>query len=290
MSITIQKTPLHLPNPSNWQGQLNLDYVYKDNKTILEKAFSQAPFKVQRPFYPEGNQICHTVMLHTAGGIVGGDRLCSQINLQPECQVLLTTAAASKVYRSEAKFAQQTIEINLAKNSYLEWLPQETIIFNQAYYQQELRINLAENAVFCGWEIHRLGRTASAEQFLTGEWRSRWEIWQDHQPIWIDRQRLIGGEQTVNSINGLNKMPIIATFLWIGQPVSQDILAQAKLLTENLREQGKLGLTFTQNEGLLCRYRGDSKPEVWQIFQQLWHLLRLHYRHQASIKPRVWTV
>jgi len=290
MSIINQKIPLNLPNAGNWKGQLNLDYAYKYHKTILEKAFSQAPFKVQRSFYPEGNQFCHTVMLHTAGGIVGGDRLCSQINLQPECQVLLTTAAASKVYRSEAKFAQQTIEINLADNSYLEWLPQTTIIFNQAYYQQELRVNLAENAVFCGWEIHRLGRTARAEQFLTGEWRSRWEVWQNQQPLWLDRQRLSGSEQTVNSINGLNKMPIIATFLWLGQPISPDILAQAKLLTENLRKQGKLGLTLTQNEGLLCRYRGDSNSEVWQVFQQLWHLLRLNYRHQPPIKPRVWTV
>lgn len=273
-----------------WQGQLNLEYTYQAEKTILSKAFFQAPLKVQRPFYPEGQPICHTVILHTAGGIVGGDRLLYQIQCQPEAQSLLTTATAGKVYRSNGQFAYQTVEINLAEKSYLEWLPQETIIFNQACYQQDLRVNLADQAVFCGWEIQRLGRTAREEQFLSGEWRSRWEIWQNEQPIWIDKQQLRGSENTVNSPNALNQMPLLGTLIGLGIPLSKNILEQAQGLTQELRDLGKIGLTLTQNDGLVCRYRGDSTQEVYQIFRLLWSLLRLTYRQQTAIKPRVWPV
>jgi urease accessory protein len=273
-----------------WQGQLNLEYTYQAEKTILSKAFFQSPLKVQRPFYPEGQPLCHTVMLHTAGGIVGGDRLLYQIQCHPEAQSLLTTATAGKVYRSNGQWAYQTVEINLAEKSYLEWLPQETIIFNQACYQQDLRVNLAPQSVFLGWEIQRLGRTAREEQFLEGEWRSRWEIWQNQQPLWIDRQRLVGNENTVNAPNTLNKMPILGTLIWQGIPLQKKILEQAQGLTHELRNLGKIGLTLTQNEGLVCRYRGDSTQEIYNIFRQLWSLLRFTYRHQTAIKPRVWSV
>ena len=65
-----------------WHGKLNLVYADRLNSTQLIYSHNQAPLKVQRPFYPEGAKICHSVMLHTAGGVVGGDRLSSNIHLQ----------------------------------------------------------------------------------------------------------------------------------------------------------------------------------------------------------------
>jgi urease accessory protein len=277
-------------NQKGWQGNLQLDYESRQHKTVLAKAFVKAPLKVQRPFYPEGEELCHTVMLHTAGGMVGGDRLSQSIALNAQSQVLLTTAAASKIYRSDKKVSQQIINIDLAEQSYLEWLPQETIIFNEANYYQDLRVNLAPKALFCGWEINRLGRTARGEQFIAGEWRSRWEIWREGKPLWIDRQRLLGGEQTVQSPNALGEMPIIATFIWIGQAVDPTCLQQARHLGAVFIQAGKTGLTLTQGDGLLCRYRGDSTQEVRQWFSQLWDLLRITYRQRPSIRPRVWSL
>ena len=63
------------PNTSDWQGILELEYRHHGGKTHISHQQSQAPLKLQRPFYPEGEGICHSVILHTAGGIVGGDRL-----------------------------------------------------------------------------------------------------------------------------------------------------------------------------------------------------------------------
>jgi urease accessory protein len=96
--------PVELQNselqPSNWHGHLELVYSRVGQGTQMIHSHMQAPLKVQRSLYPEGDTICHTIMLHTAGGIVGGDRLSVNIELQPQAQVLITTAAANKIYRT----------------------------------------------------------------------------------------------------------------------------------------------------------------------------------------------
>ena len=272
----------------SWTGKLDLTYSHQDGTTKLSNALAQAPLKIQRAFYPEGPELCHSVILHTAGGIVGGDRLLQTIELEAHSQVLLTTAAASKVYRSEGERSQQIITLTLGENAYLEWFPQETVIFNKAIYQQDLRVELGENAVFCGWEITRLGRTARGEQFLAGDWRSRIEIWQAGRPLWIDRQGLQGGLEMINSPNGLNQKAIVATFIWLGQKVETEILTEARELGKSWLKEGEIGRTQTQNEGLLCRYRGSSTTEVKQYFEAIWGLLRQTYRDRPVIRPRIW--
>ncbi|HEY9662107.1 MAG TPA: urease accessory protein UreD, partial [Allocoleopsis sp.] len=175
---------------SSWHGQLQLEFDRQHHKTLVSHSYAQAPLKVQRPFYPEGDAICHSVMLHTAGGIVGGDRLSIQVKAHPNAQTLLTTAAATKVYRTNGREAQQQIQIAGAAGSCVEWLPQETIVFDGAVYRQDLRVDLAPDAVWLGWDITRLGRSARGEKFASGDWRSKTEVWQGDRLVWVDPQRI----------------------------------------------------------------------------------------------------
>jgi urease accessory protein len=277
-----------IPLTSGWQGSLDLVYVYQQSETRLAHILVKAPLKIQRSFYPEGKSICHSVILHTAGGMVGGDRLSQTIHLQPNAHTLMTTAAAGKVYRSNGKLTQQIIAIQIEAGACLEWLPQETIIFNGAIYRQDLRIELAPEASWLGWEITRFGRSARGEKFLEGEWRSHTEIWQQGQPLWIDRQWLPAGEAILNSPHGLAGQPIVGSLVWLGKPVSQEIVEQARCLWQVNQHQGEAGVTRTQSEGLLCRYRGSSTAEVRQWFTQVWQLIRLSCLHRPAIQPRVW--
>lgn len=274
---------------SNWEGVLKLGYQYRNNFTQLVEAYSKAPFKIQRSFYPEGEEICHNTILHTAGGIVGGDRLNQQIDLHPNTHAVITTAAASKVYRSNGQQAQQTIEINVEKQGYCEWIPRETIVFNGANYRQDLRVHLAENACWLGWEINRFGRTARGEQFLKGNWRSCTEVWQNNKPLWIDRQWLPGGEITINNPHGLRGKPIVGSLCWLGKPVSEEILKKARNLWNWQDAKGEAGVTLLVS-GLLCRYRGNSTQEVVNWFTQVWQLLRQNYGKSVTSLPRVWNI
>lgn len=274
--------------PNSWHGSLNLVYAQRYDATQLIHNQVKAPLKVQRPFYPEGPLVCHSVVLHTAGGVVGGDRLSLNFHLEPNAHALITTAAASKVYRSNGLEARQTIQMQVEADACLEWLPQETIVFNAAIYRQDLRVELAPGATWLGWEITRFGRSARGEQFLQGEWRSQTEIWQQGRPLWIDRQWLKGGSEMLNSPHGLAGQPVVASLSWVGVAVSPELVEKARSLSTSV-SQGEAGVTRL-TAGLLCRYRGSSTAEVRNWFTDVWQLLRLSFLGRPSCPPRVWQI
>ncbi len=268
--------------PEHWQGHIDLLFQLEQENTILRRSYARAPLKIQRPFYPEPN-ICHTVLLHSAGGMVGGDRLSYQIDLAPTSQALITTAAAAKIYRSSGAVAQQQININLGANAYLEWLPQNTIIFNEAQYQQNLRVNLAAGAIFCAWDIVRLGRSARQENFTQGSWQNALEVWQEGKPLWIDRQRITGDQW--QSLQASAGQPLLGVLVWLGGRVDAKAVAQARLLAPAaLRDWGVTAVAA----GLVCRYRGSDRQAVQEWFIAVWDLLRRQYRDRSACIPRVW--
>lgn len=274
----------------SWHGKLELEFANRETKTILSRSLVQAPLKVQRPFYPEGDAVCHSVMLHTAGGIVGGDRLSISAQLQPQTQALVTSAAATKVYRSNGREAQQLIQLHLEPNSHLEWLPQETIVFDGTQYRQHLKVNLAAGATWIGWDITRLGRTARNERFASGEWHSKIEVWQNHQLIWVDPQWILGGSEMIDSPHGLAGCPVIGSLAFVGQVVSQALVEKARLQWEVQPNPASAQIGVTRLPlGLLCRYRGHSTAVAREWFISVWQLLRQEYRERSICIPRVWT-
>ncbi|PPS41430.1 urease accessory protein UreD [Chroococcidiopsis sp. TS-821] len=273
--------------PNSWHGSLNMVYTSVGGTTTVTHQQMQAPLKVQRPFYPEGTEVCHSIILHTAGGVVGGDKLSLNLHLQPQAHTLITTAAASKIYRSNGWEARQNIQVTVDSHACLEWFPQETIVFNGAIYRQDLRIELAPGATWVGWEITRFGRSARGEKFLQGNWRSHTEVWQQQRPLWIDRQRLRPDAEVINSPHALAGKPIIGSFVWIGQSVPPDVVEKVRMLST--LDQGEAGVTRLTT-GLLCRYRGDSTTEVRQWFTEIWHLLRLSFLGKPGYQSRVWQI
>lgn len=280
---------------SGWYGHLQLVYAsdHPSKKTAshhttqIISSHVQAPLKVQRPFYPEGPEVCHSVILHTAGGVVGGDRLSIDLQLQPHAHVLLTTAAAGKLYRSNGLEATQTIQIGLSEGACLEWLPQETIVFSQAIYRQNMHIDLTPGASWIGWEITRFGRSARGEQFLAGNWRSHTEVWQQGRPLWIDRQWMPGGEESINSPHGLAGYPVVGSLVFVGYNVETELVEKARSLWTN--STGDIGVTRLQT-GLLCRYRGPSSTDARRWFIEVWRLIRASFLGRSTCLPRVWNV
>lgn len=280
----MQSSQTNRESIAGWQGRLELTYRCDRGKTQAIQHQGTAPLKVQRSFYPEGEQTCHNVILYTAGGVVGGDKLKIEIALQPKSQAVITTAAAGKIYGSNGAIACQNIVQTIGADASLEWLPQETIIFNGAMFHQHLRVDLAPTATWLGWEINRFGRTARGEKFTHGEWKSATEVYRAGMPIWIDRQWLQGDEM-VDSAHSLAGYPIVGSLAWIGAPVSKDLVNETRSLFGG--EPSRIGVTRL-TQGLLCRYRGDSTTEVRQWFTAVWHLLRQSFLKTSPIQLRVW--
>ncbi|MEO0855029.1 MAG: urease accessory protein UreD, partial [Cyanobacteria bacterium J06648_11] len=267
-------------------GSAELVFAREGDRTLPIHVRTRAPFKVQRSLYPEGAQICYATLVHTAGGMVGGDVLNQSIHLHSGSQVFLTTPAAGKIYRTTGEPCLQTASIRIEPGAYLEWLPQDAIVFNGAYYSQRVRIDLAAEGQILLWDIARLGRTARGEYFLQGEWRSQVEVWQDEMPLWIDRQFVRGGNAMVVSPHALAGCPVVGTLARVGRQFDDAEM-------EDLREAigfvsaSHVGLTRGLN-GLVCRYRGPSSQVARQCFTALWRKLRAIERGKMPDVPRVW--
>lgn len=279
-------SPIAVPM-RGWQGWLDLHFSRREAETYLRWERLQAPLKIQRPFFPEGPGVCHCVALHTAGGIVGGDRLAQSLHLDAQTQVLITTAAATKVYGSAACTAHQDIQIAIGAGACLEWLPQETIAFKGAYYRQTLRVDLAPGACWLGWELTRFGRSARGEEFVEGDWRSHTAVWQEGVSLWLDRQWLPGNATVFHSPHGLASQPVVGTLAFLGQPVDGGVLTQIQTLAQTLQMQKQTGVSRLP-QGLCCRYRGASMAMAKQWFVAIWQVLRPWYLGRAVTIPRVW--
>ncbi|NJM00228.1 MAG: urease accessory protein UreD [Synechococcaceae cyanobacterium SM2_3_2] len=253
--------PTH--HPQSWQGSLRLSFGRQGSQTRLMEAFSQAPLKVQRPFASQDGR-CKTMLLHTAGGLVGGDRLDYHITLHPGSQVQLTTASAGKIYPNQGSPTLQQVDLQLSAGSYLEWIPRETILFEGANHHQSLRVELEPGAVWLGCDLIRWGRTARGEHFGSGSWRSETEVWQQGKPLWIDRQRMVGGSAVLSSPNGLAGYAVMGTWTLIGQALDSDRLRQLRQLGYTLLDPAREQWGLTQLScGILGRYRGHSTQRAW---------------------------
>jgi len=271
----------------SWQGKATLRFHQRGDRTVPQVQ-TQAPLKVQRPFYPEGPGVCQSVLLHTAGGMVGGDRLSYDLHLEPNTHALVTTAAAAKIYSDHPEPATVNGHIRVESGACLEWLPQEAIVFEGAQYHQTWRVELAAGAHWLGWDILRLGRTARGERFCRGEVRSRFEVWHDDQLIWVDPQRLVGSEDLWRSPHALKQCPVIGTLAWVGTLPDVALVNAVRDAWAALpNPRGEVGVTRLQR-GLLCRYRGHATSEVRRWFVAVWQLLRPHYGGDFTTVPRVW--
>jgi urease accessory protein len=150
-----------------WQGHLQLDYSSKAGRTIaLDR--HHGPQRVLQRLYPEGDAVCHHVLVHPPGGIVGGDLLELDATLAPGSHALITTPAATRFYRSAGPLAVQQVQAALADGARLEWLPQESIAYRRCLVENRLRFALAPGAQMIGWDLLALGLPAAGEPFDAG--------------------------------------------------------------------------------------------------------------------------
>jgi len=270
--------------PSGWRAELALDYERRAARTVLAARRHDGPLVVQKPLYPEGDAVCHTIVVHPPGGIAGGDDLQLTARLNVNAHALLTTPGAGKWYRSVGTWARQSIYFDLRDGACLEWLPQENIIFNGACAELRTAVRLSGAASFIGWEIYCFGRTGSGESFSTGGFRGRTFIERDNRPLWLESGRLEGGEAGMQSSVMLAGQPVVGTFMATPQKLDAGVLSACRALQPSMGDGA-----VTLLPGLFIgRYLGASSEAAKTYFIKLWHILRPVVAGRDAMDPRIW--
>jgi urease accessory protein len=273
--------PVHL---RGWSAELELGFERRGDKTVLATRRHDGPLVVQKSLHPEGPGVCHAIVLHPPAGIAGGDDLRLSATTGEMAHALLTTPGATKWYRSAGIWARQRIAFDVAPGACLEWLPQETIVFDSAHAIMEADITLAAHASYFGWEILCLGRTGSGERFASGALRVRTRITRAGKPIWVERGEIAGDAALLSSQAGLAGHTVCGTLLAAGENIDGATLAACRALVP---ESGDGAVTRLPGV-LVARYLGDASESAKRYFISLWSILRPALAGRDAAIPRIW--
>ena len=273
------------PADSGWLARLRLDYIFSAGRTCLSRKTHTGPLAVQKSLYPEGQAVCHTLILHPPGGIVGNDALDIGVKLSAQSQALITTPGAAKWYRYTGAAATQRLAVSVDAGAMLEWLPQETIMFNGAIAKLHAAIDLAEGGNYLGWDILCLGRIAAGEKFDAGELRRTTDISIAGELLWSDRCRLGGGSALLESPVALAGAPVSGIMIAAGKNIPAELLARCRTVT--VEAPARAGISAMPNI-LVARYVGHSCERARRYFTALWLELRPFLAGRAAVLPRIW--
>ena len=284
-----------------WQSQLHaswtarLDLAFEPDPQGRERAGAldpistrlrhrhDGPLRIQKALYPEGASPCHAVIVHPPGGIAGGDRLDVRIDSRPGSHGLVTTPSAAKWYGSAADHpAFQSVQIVL--DGALEWLPQETIIFNRAEVRSDIRVCAGSNASMIGWDHLIFGRRACGESFQQGGFRQSLCIEIDGRVVWHDRLVLQGGDALFESPIGLRGRHAFA-MLWALLPAAAHWTEPAM---EALRADSPAVAWTVLHERLLVGRILATPLELKPLMVRAWTFLRPQVIGKPAVAPRLW--
>lgn len=172
------------------RGAVSFEVHLQDGATRRGRLHESGSLRVRFPS-PEDEGLS-AVFVNTAGGVAGGDRFDIDISAGEGSRLTLTTAAAEKVYRTPDAAAQLNIALKAAAGAQLCWLPQETIVFDQARVARRIDLDLAEGASLLLCEIIVFGRSAMGERMMQGEFTDRWRLRRGGRLVFAENIRLDG--------------------------------------------------------------------------------------------------
>ena len=273
-----------------WHGRLELDYR-RDGDTTQAHDRHEGPLRVLQRLYPEGPGICHHVLVHPPGGMVGGDTLAIALRLGERSHAVITSPGAARFYRSQGERAVQHVQATLAAGARLEWLPLETLAYSGCKGENRLVFTLADGAEMLGWDVLALGLPAAGQPFERGGYRQHIEV----PGRWLERALIAADDATLlDSPLGLAGHRVMGT-LWFaaGTPLPA---ARRDLLLEVARDcvaghnlAPMAGATAPSDAIVLLRALAPRVEPLMQLFRSVRHRWREQAWGLAAVSPRIWT-
>ncbi len=276
-----------------WQGSLALAYrrdeIHGAARTVVHDRHD-GPLRVLASLYPEGPTVCHNVLVHPPGGLVGGDVLDIGVTLAPDAHALITTPGATRFYRSTGAPATQRLHAVLAEGARLEWLPLETLAYSGCIAQNTMRFGLAPSAEMMGWDVLALGLPASDQAFVRGRFTQSIEL----PGRWLERGVIDATDaRLLDSPLGWAGHRVMGT-LWFAAggalpAIRRDgLLDAARAATQDNALQASAGATSVHDGIVVLRVLAPRVEPLMTLLTRVWGAWRELAWQLPACTPRVW--
>ncbi len=274
-----------------WRADLKLDYTVESQRTVA-RYVHQGPLRVLKSLYPEGDAICHNVLVHPPGGLVGGDTLDIQVSVATGAHGLVSTPGATRFYKSGGHPALQQMHAHVADHAKLEWLPLEAIAYNECEATNRAVFHLASKAELITWDVTALGLPSSDLAFKQGYFQQHLEI----PGVWLERGKVQGSDaRWLNSPLGLAGHKCFASLVFAcGSPIAdkrvESALESARSIIEANPLKLQAGITCAHPQVLVMRVMSPLVEPTMDLLKQVWAAWRHALWQMPSEPPRIWSV
>ncbi len=274
----------------SWHAQLELNYALEQGRSVARYQH-EGPLRILQSLYPQGPRICHNVLVHPPGGLVGGDTLDLRIKVGAEAHGLITTPGATRFYRSNGERAVQRTQIELGAGARLEWLPLEALCFSGCQAENRLGIQMAPGAELIGWDVTALGLPHAEQPFASGRFLQHIEV----PGLWLERAQIdAADERLLNSPLGLAGRRCWATLFWVGgNPIErqrrEDWLEQTRICLASHPLADTAGVSSPNEQVMVLRILSPLVEPAMLLMRQIWQVWRRCAWQMDAPAPRIWS-
>ena len=274
-----------------WHAALALDYQQESGTTVVRHTHT-GPLRVLQSLYPEGQAVCHNVLVHPPGGLVGGDTLDIQVRVSPQAHGLITTPGATRFYRSEGEIALQSTHLSLERHTRLEWLPLEAILYSGCLAENRLTMELAPGAELIGWDVTALGLPSANQPFVHGHFRQHIEL----PGVWLERGTLDATDtRLLDGPVGLAGHRCLASLFFVaGSPLErnrlQAALDGARAVISVRALAASAGATSPNPQVIIVRVLAPVVEPAMELLRAVREVWRPQLWNIAGTSPRIWAM
>lgn len=274
-----------------WQAHLSLDYRLQGQRTVLQHQHD-GPLRIFKSLYPEGDAICHNVVVHPPGGLVGGDTLELQVHAAAGTHALISTPGATRFYAADDLPATQRVALHLDSGARLEWLPLEAIAYPGCEAVNHWTAELAGDAELIAWDVTALGLPSTGQAFDRGRFRQRLEI----PGLWLEQATLDARDQRLlDAPLGLAGQRCLGTLLLasgtpLGRQRQEHLLEAVRQVLDPLPPGVQAGATCPNPQMLVVRALAPLVEPLMATLQAAWAALRPAAWGVPGTPPRIWRV
>jgi urease accessory protein len=279
-----------------WHAKLDLHYAsapLADGAPRTTVQFKHdGPLRVLQSLYPEGPAVCHNVLVHPPGGIVGGDTLDITVQVDAGAHALITTPAATRFYKSLGEPGTQQVKVQLHSGARLEWLPLETLVYNGCNAFNSAVFSLAPDAEMIGWDITALGLPHANQPFERGSLQQHIEV----TGAWLERALIDAADaRLLNSPLGLaGNLCMGSLFFATGEAISRErrehLLEVVRAAVAGDALAATTGATAPNSRVIVVRTLAPMVEPAVDLLRRVWVALRHAAWDRPAQVPRIWSM
>lgn len=263
---------------NNLAGYTELILQKTPRKTSAKKSYTVGAAKVSPAIYLDDDTIPCYYLIQLGGGYIEGEYYENNIKLEEESQAILTTQASSKIYKSENGIpSKQYTNLQLEKNSKLEFINDSVILYKDAVYEQTTDIYLNEESSLIYSDGITAGWSPDGKLFQYTSARLKTNIYLDGELIYLDNLKITPKDYDVQSFGILEGYKNLGTMLVIDKRVDKELIKRLREETRKLDLDVKFGISLLEKNGFVVRVLGNLTQDIQKVINRVHTILRKEF-------------